>query len=181
MPPQPAHSDLRSAQSVIFNGNVYKSLADLDPHSTTAIYTWYNKRYKLDPAWQICPKTPDALHVCANYPWAAHFLVFADGSAHYTALAPTLDSSLQPGKEPGGKHQYGGEYCLGRDEGRYGVSISEYRLSYFSAGNPCRGLAGDVLIVRKTVTDKSDSDSQTSDDDYDICPLVTIPIQQCLL
>ena len=78
------------------NGHVYKSLADHDPHSTTAINE-YDKLYNLDPPWELCPNTPDALHVCKTYPWAAYALVFADGSAHWTALAPSWDSSFKPG------------------------------------------------------------------------------------
>ena len=85
MPPQPAHSHLRSAQSIVHNGHVYKSLAEHDPASTQPI-SEYNKLYNLDSAWHICSPTPDALHVCATYPWAAYALVFADGSAHSTAL-----------------------------------------------------------------------------------------------
>jgi hypothetical protein len=87
MPPQPAHSDLHSAQSVIFNGHVYKSLGSHDPHSTQVIDERC-KLYNMDPAWHICSPTPDALHVCAAYPWAAGALVFADGSAHWTANGP---------------------------------------------------------------------------------------------
>ena len=97
MPPQPAHSDLRSAQSVIFNGHVYKSLGSHDPHSTHCI-SEYAKLYDLDPAWHICSPTPDALHVCAAYPWAACALVFADGSSRYTANGPRYCTSWTPGK-----------------------------------------------------------------------------------
>ena len=97
MPPQPAHSDLRSAQCVIFNGHVYKSLGSHDPHSTQLI-SERNKLYDLDPAWHICSPTPDALHVCAAYPWAALALVFADGSARITANGPKLAASYTPGK-----------------------------------------------------------------------------------
>ena len=97
MPPQPAHSALRSAQSVIFNGHVYKSLGSHDPHSTLVINEEY-KLYDLDAAWHICSPTPDALHVCATYPWAALSLVFADGSAHFTANGPKRSASCTPGK-----------------------------------------------------------------------------------
>jgi hypothetical protein len=76
---------------------VYKSLSSHDPHSTQAINEW-SKLYDLDPAWHICSPTPDALHVCAAYPWAAYALVFADGSAYLTANAPKLIASLTPGK-----------------------------------------------------------------------------------
>ena len=87
---------LMSAKSIEHNGHVYKSLADHDPHSTTAV-TEYNKLYSLDPAWELCPNTPDALHVCKTYPWAAYALIFADGSAHWTKKAPSASSSLTPG------------------------------------------------------------------------------------
>jgi hypothetical protein len=63
-------------------------------HSTSAIKE-RDKLYNLDnPPWEICTKTDDALHVCATYPWASFALVFADGSAHWTALAPTIFSSV---------------------------------------------------------------------------------------
>ncbi len=97
MPLQPAHSDLHSVQSVIFNGHVYKTLGSHDPHSTKVIKE-FNKLYNLDSAWHICSPTPDALHVCATYPWAALALVFADGSAHYTAYGPKYHASYTPGE-----------------------------------------------------------------------------------
>ncbi len=68
---------------------MYKSLAEHDPHSTRVINLSMNL-YDLDPAWHICSPTPDALHVCATYPWAAFAIVFADGSAHYTANGPKI-------------------------------------------------------------------------------------------
>ena len=83
-------------QSIEYNGRVYKSLADRDPHSTTAISEMDNL-YNLGAGWRLCAKTPDALHVCKTYPWAAYALVFEDGSAHFTALAPTLSPSYTPG------------------------------------------------------------------------------------
>lgn len=36
------------------------------------------------PGWDICPNTPDAVHVCASHPWGARALIFNDGSAHHT-------------------------------------------------------------------------------------------------
>jgi hypothetical protein len=69
----------------VHNGYEYKSLGDHDPHSTNWINE-FNKLYTLEPAWHISPKTADALHVCSSYPWAATALVFADGSAYYTAF-----------------------------------------------------------------------------------------------
>ncbi len=77
---------------------MYKSLGRHDPHSTQIINEW-NKLYDLDPAWHICSPTPDALHVCAAYPWAAYALVFADGSAYWTANGPRLLTG--PGCTPG--------------------------------------------------------------------------------
>ncbi len=76
---------------------MYKSLGSHDPHSTQVIKE-YNKLYDLDPAWHICSPTPDALHVCAAYPWAADALVFADGSAYYTANGPKRYDWYTPGK-----------------------------------------------------------------------------------
>ena len=78
------------------NGHVYKTLADHDPHSTEVIGEG-GKLYNLDPHWELCPPTPDALHVCKTYPWAADGLVFADGSAHWTAHAPHSHPSFEPG------------------------------------------------------------------------------------
>jgi hypothetical protein len=80
-------------QSIVYKDYVYKSLASRDPHSRNAS-SEHDKLFKLDSAWHICPTTPEALHVCAAYPWAAYALVFADGSAHWTALAPIVTSSL---------------------------------------------------------------------------------------
>jgi hypothetical protein len=85
-----------AAQSVEYNGRVYKSLAEHDPHSTTAIGERGNL-YNLGAGWRLCAKTPDALHVCKTYPWAAHALVFEDGSAHFTALAPSEFPWSKPG------------------------------------------------------------------------------------
>ena len=84
------------ARSIAYNGHVYKSLADRDPHSTTAIYK-RGKLYSLDPPWELCSNTPDALHVCKTYPWAANALIFADGSAHWTQRAPSANYAWWPG------------------------------------------------------------------------------------
>ena len=76
---------------------MYKSLSSHDPHSMIII-SEKDKLYDLEPAWHICSPTPDALHVCANYPWAAYALVFANGSAYYTANGPRLHRTLyKPG------------------------------------------------------------------------------------
>ena len=114
-----------NARCIVLNGIVYKSLADHDPHSTSAIDE-HSKLYNLDPPWQLCPKTADALHVCATYPWASYALVFADGSAHYTALPQTLPgypgSPYEPGAQANpwdssfsGLRQQGGQYGTARD------------------------------------------------------------------
>jgi hypothetical protein len=100
-------------RSIVYNGNVYKSLADHDPHSRSAINENGNY-FDLPSAWRICPKTPDALHVCANYPWATNALVFADGSAHFTALGPRLRKDFQPGE------QVECQECLEQRGGQYG-------------------------------------------------------------
>lgn len=87
---------LTPPQSIVHNGHLYKTLADHDPQSVSAS-SEYTKLFNLDPAWQICPKTADALHVCATHPWASYALVFADGSANWTHLAKTVKNSLVPG------------------------------------------------------------------------------------
>ena len=73
---------------IVFNGYKFKTLKNRDPNSF-----FLEKRDSalncLEPGWQISPATPDALHVCAAYPWAAHALVLADESAYCTALAMT--------------------------------------------------------------------------------------------
>ncbi len=140
-------------KSIVHNGNVYKSLADHDPYCRTAINE-YDKLYDLYSAWQICPKTPDALHVCANYPWASYALVFADGSAHWTSLAPTLHNPFpfqprQPGQQAdkeGCLRQEGGRYGIDRNEKRFDNDVDVYAFdpSYLAYCDCC-----DVLLVRK--------------------------------
>jgi hypothetical protein len=94
--------------SVVFNGYSYKTLAEHDPHSTAPIDEYFNMR-AIEPHWHVSPDTPDARHVCATYPWATYALVFADGSACWTALAP----SRQPGQlAPFAR-------CLKQHEGKY--------------------------------------------------------------
>jgi hypothetical protein len=105
-----------NARCIVLNGIVYKSLADHDPHSTSPIRGCYNL-YNLDAPWQICLKTADALHVCATYPWASYALVFADGSAHWTALPQTRPGgeNLQPGAQARpsyGLRQQGGQHGI---------------------------------------------------------------------
>ena len=107
-------------QSIVFNGNVYKSLADHDPQSTTAVQE-RGKFYDLNSAWKICDRTPDSLHVCAAYPWAAHALVFADGLAIWTALAPTISSSLKAGECASSSQN------LKQNGNQYGVDARDFR------------------------------------------------------
>jgi hypothetical protein len=84
-------------KSIVFNGHEYKTLAEHNPASTQATPNNSFHLYNMDPSWHICSPTPDALHVCTTYPWAAYTLVFADGSAYFTALAPTADGRVIPG------------------------------------------------------------------------------------
>ena len=81
-------SETAGDRSVVFNGYSYMSLAKHDPHSTSPIDEYMNM-CALEPHWHVSPDTPDARHVCATYPWATYALVFADGSACWTALAPS--------------------------------------------------------------------------------------------
>ena len=83
-------------RSIVYNGRVYKSLADHDPHSTARISEGGNL-YNLGAGWRLCPKTPDALHVCKTYPWAALALVFEDGSAHFTENITRYGPDKRPG------------------------------------------------------------------------------------
>ena len=136
MPPQPAHSDLRSAQCVIFNGHVYRSLGSHDPHSTQVIDE-RNKMYDLDPTWHICSPTPDALHVCAAYPWAAYALVFADGSSRYTANGPKYGARYAPGTMACSSS------CLRQQREQCGIYRSHHDVNYHPVHDR------DVLIARK--------------------------------
>jgi hypothetical protein len=121
---------------------MYKSLGSHDPHSTQVI-SERKKLYDLDPAWHICSPTPDALHVCAAYPWAAYALVFADGSAHFTARGlqqrkrnphleyPSVDAFERncvcgvPMSESG---------YLESQEGKYGSDFPRYYCCYTCGG-----------------------------------------------
>ncbi len=111
-----AEAERQARLSIVYNGHVYKSLADHDPHSTT-IVSEHDKLYSLDPAWELCPNTPDALHVCRTYPWATFALIFADGSVHYTKLAPSL--SCNPSLTPGTCAHFSG--TLVKTRGQYGA------------------------------------------------------------
>jgi hypothetical protein len=119
-------------RSIVYNGNVYKSLADHDPHSTTEINE-SDKLFDLPSAWRICPRTPDAVHVCASYPWACSVLVFADGSAQFTAQKPYL-----AGQEAHGRVR------LRQEGGRYGIVDTSFAIIDSSYSCCC-----DVLLVRK--------------------------------
>ena len=47
------------------------------------------------PAWHICPNTPEALHVCAAYPWQVDALVLDDGSAVGTSARASLSTNSE--------------------------------------------------------------------------------------
>ncbi len=131
----------------VYNGHAYKSLADHDPRSTQAIDE-SKKLYNLDPAWHICPRTPDALRVCASCPWAAYALVLADGSAHWTALAPTAKSTFRPGKEAASSG------CLRTEKGQYGIYDACRSSASADAFYACRcypGPAYQAKVVGETV------------------------------
>ena len=122
----------------MYNGHVYKSLADHDPHSTQEIREDGNM-YIIAPPWHVSPNTADALHVCSSYPWAARALVFADGSVHWTALAPQIKNANPPFM-PGGQACVDGG--LMQQGGRYGIA---------AAGNTRRDVVG--LGARDTPAD----------------------------
>jgi hypothetical protein len=130
-------------KSIIYNGYVYKSLAGRDPHSRTKVIESF-KLYSLDSAWHICPKTADALHVCAAYPWACYVLVFAGGSAHWTNL-PKKYGDIIPGAE------IRAEGILRQERGQCGVQPIPWPSTHDSPGPwyPWFGNAVDVLIRRK--------------------------------
>ena len=124
-------------RSIVYNGRVYKSLADHDPQSTTAIDEW-KSFYNVGEGWRLCAKTPDALHVCKTYPWAASALVFEDGSAYWTALAPSVESSWLPGTQAKSKG------CIKMEGNLYGTIDALWAL------DPIRSRTAplDILIVR---------------------------------
>lgn len=93
------HKTLISTQYVVCDGHMYKSLAGHDPHSNQPVDE-YNRLYPLLEGWQLCPNTPDAVRMCCSYPWATYALVFADGSSHFTALAPAVNLLFRPGWLP---------------------------------------------------------------------------------
>jgi hypothetical protein len=103
--------------SITYNGYQYKTLASHNPHSAQVIneygQTLYDQKvFNLDSSWHLCPRTPDALHVCATHPWQSYALVFADGSAHFTQCAPS-DPSYKTGMAARGSG------CLVQKEGKY--------------------------------------------------------------
>jgi hypothetical protein len=132
-------------KSIVHNGHVYKSLADHDPHSTDVIDE-NNALRSLDPAWEICPNTPDALHVCETYPWAAYALVLADGNAHFTKLGLTKLGPKEPGPFPflsGRLRSKGGQYGGYREDHGVGEDLEGVHEALY-------GYEGfDVLIRRK--------------------------------
>ena len=97
--------------SITYNGHQYKTLANHNPHSAQVINE-YDKLYNLNSSWHLCPRTPDALHVCATHRWQSYALVFVDGSAHFTQCAPS-DPSYKPGMTARGSD------CLVQKEGKY--------------------------------------------------------------
>jgi hypothetical protein len=118
---------------VIRNGYQYKSLANSGTHSAEDVDQNHklSSHLVLDPAWHICPNTPDTLQVCAapaicdlvgwgkQYPWQAFALVFADGSAAYTCRVGDYEQfggGLNPGEQAA---QSGALKTTG--DGRYGI------------------------------------------------------------
>jgi hypothetical protein len=122
---------LPTDKCIVFNGYIYKTLGDHDPSSVRLINE-LGKLYKLEPGWQISPATPDALHVCAAYPWAAQALVLADESAYCTSLAVS----------PGMKTK---SYRLVTEGGKCGAVGIETNVHAFEMGDKF----ADVLIFRK--------------------------------
>ena len=120
---------LPTDKCIIFKGYIYKTLGDHDPSSVHVIDEC-GKFYDLESGWQISPATPDALHVCAAYPWATRTLVLEEGNAYYTALAPKINAS------PGAKAKSG---CLTRNEKRGHAIVGFDSLPSFC----------DVLLTRK--------------------------------
>ena len=130
----------RNGSSISHNGYIYKSLANHDPYSSELINE-HNQLYPLPSGWELCPNTPDALHVCASYHWATYALIFADGSAHWTLAGPRVHSNYQPGAQvtPSG--------FLRQKGGRYGPCYRSRCLSYYDDKrfHPCC----DVLVRRR--------------------------------
>ena len=125
--------------AITHNGYIYKSLANHNPYSQE-LTNEHNKLYPLTSGWELCPNTPDALHVCASYHWATYALVFADGSAHWTLAGPRVHSNYQPGA------QVAPRGFLRQKGGRYGPCYRSRCLSYYDDKrfNPCC----DVLVRR---------------------------------
>jgi hypothetical protein len=71
--------DSRTWPSVQHNDYHYMSLDGHTP-GATGIRSFDDQLHQKQSGWELCPYTPDALHVCAQHPWQANFLVFADGS-----------------------------------------------------------------------------------------------------
>jgi hypothetical protein len=80
--------------------------------------------------------------VCATYPWSSVALVFADGSAHWTALAPSIFSSFVPGKiacSTGFLNQQGAQCGICAD------AAFDFDDSFMSS-TPVSGTAASVLV-----------------------------------
>lgn len=134
------------ARSIVFKGRIYKSLADHDPHSWNEINE-KGKFYNLEAGWRLCQNTPgntDALHVCQSYPWATHALIFEDGSAYWTALAPCKPAPREVfGWEPG-RRVSRSEFLMRSGE-QYGAGLDRVM---DANGNYDDGWVSDVLICR---------------------------------
>jgi hypothetical protein len=103
--PTSYHPQVTPPKVIICNGRVYKTISHHDPYSTTLINeleasSRHSKCYNLEPPWQICTATPDALHVCATYPWASHFLRFAGEKTTY-GYHDRLGYDTALGRKPG--------------------------------------------------------------------------------
>jgi hypothetical protein len=113
-------------RSVVYDGYLFKSLADHDPFSNQQIDE-LDKLYQLNSAWHICPNSAETRNVCAGYPWAAVTLVFADGSCHFTAKASSWSNQYI---EPGTAAASGG--CLRQENGRYGTNQGTNRWNFYA-------------------------------------------------
>jgi hypothetical protein len=75
---------LADPMCVVHENHAYKTLFGSHPNCTVISHKWPSYA-TLDnlPGWKLCPKTPEALHVCASHQWGSSALIFADGTAHY--------------------------------------------------------------------------------------------------
>jgi hypothetical protein len=129
-------------ESVAYNGYAYKTLACHDPHDSLVgrhllnrevirKYGKHGNMYSVDGPWELCPNTSDARFVCARYPWAAHAIVFADGSSYFTKQAQFCFDTAQDAL-PGCQTMY--TNCLKQEGGKYGVDVfdDEYHFFFFN-------------------------------------------------